>query len=91
MVAHRHVGDAAADLDHHASAFVAEDRRKNSLAVEAVKRVGIGVTDACRLYLDKDFARLRAFQIEFGDFEGFFGFERDGGACLHVFLPKHLA
>ena len=91
MIARFHRRHAGADLTNDPGALMAEDRRENALAVEAVERIGVGMTDARRLDLDQDFAGLRAFQIEFDDFERFFGFERDGGACLHVFLPKHLA
>ena len=91
MIAGLHRRHARAHLANDAGAFMTEDRGENSFAVQTVKGIGVGMTDACRLYLDKDFAGLRAFQIEFDDFKGLFCFERDGGACLHVFLPKHLA
>src|SRR5258708_40098018 len=61
-----------------------EDRRKDSFAVEAVKRVGVGVTDAGRLYLDKDFTGFWAFQVKLDDFKRFFCFERDSGTSLHL-------
>jgi hypothetical protein len=49
------------------------------------------VADAGRLDLDKDFTRLRAIQIKLDDFKRPFGFERDSGACLHLFhLPQEL-
>src|SRR3954466_11450794 len=91
VIAGFHRRYSRAHLTYDASAFMTKDRRENSLAIEAVEGIGVGMADARRLYLDKDFAGFRAFQIEFDDFKGFFGFERDGGACLHVFLPKHLA
>jgi hypothetical protein len=83
VIARLHRRHARADLANDAGALMAEDRRKDSFAVETVKRVGVGVTDAGRLYLDKDFTGLRAFQINLDDLERLFGFERDSGACLH--------
>src|SRR5258708_20426112 len=66
-----------------------EDRRKDSFAVKTVKRVGVGVTDAGRLYFDKDFTGLWAFQVKLDDFKRLFGFERDSGASLHLsYLPQ---
>ena len=91
VIARLHRDHAGADLPHDSRALMTEDRRKNSLAVEAVEGIGVGMTDAGRLDLDQHFAGFRAFQIEFDDFQRFFCFKRDGGACLHVFLPKHLA
>src|SRR5262249_54945156 len=52
-------GDPRPDLADDAGAFMAEDRGEKSFAVEAVERVGVGVTDAGRLDLDQDFAGLR--------------------------------
>src|SRR5437660_12932489 len=48
MVARLHAGDPRTDLAHDASSFVAEDRREDAFAVEAVQRVGVGVADARR-------------------------------------------
>ena len=76
-------GDAGADLAHDASAFMAQDRRKNSLAVESVQRIGVSVADSCRLDLDEDLTRLWTFQIEFDDFERLFGFKSNRGARFH--------
>ena len=83
VVARFHRRYAGADLANDAGALVAEDRRKDSLAVEAVKRVGVGVTDPRRLDLDEDFTGLRSIQIDFDDLERLLGFERDCSACLH--------
>lgn len=81
----RHAG---ADLANDARTFVPEDRGKDALAVEAVERVGIGVTDARRLDLDKDLAGLGAFQIELDDLKRLLCFKCDCGAGLHLGLHK---
>src|SRR5437899_12918831 len=74
---------ARADVANDAGALVTEDRGKDSLTVETVKRIGVGVTDPCRLYFDEDLTGLRPIQINLDDLERLFGFERDCGACLH--------
>src|SRR6266850_3899387 len=83
MVARLHRRYARADFANDAGALITQDRRKDSLAVETVKRIGVSVTDPCRLYFDKDFTGLRSIQINFNDLEGLLGFERDCSACLH--------
>ena len=84
MVARLHRGDALSHLPDDAGTLVAEDRRENSLAVEAIKRIGVGVANSRRLDLDKDFARFGTLQIELDDFERLLGLECDSGACLHL-------
>lgn len=76
-------GHARSDLDHHARAFVAQDAREDALRIQTVQRIGVGVADAGGLDLDHHLARARPFQIDFDDFEGAFGFERNGGAGFH--------
>ncbi len=83
MVARLHRGDARADFAHDARAFMAEDRREDALAVEAIERIGVGVADAGRHDLDQNFAGLGSFQIQLDDLERFLRLESDGGACLH--------
>jgi hypothetical protein len=63
---------ARADFANDTGTLMAEDWREDSFAVEAVKRVAVGVTDAGRLYLDKDFTGLRPVKIKLDDFKGFF-------------------
>jgi hypothetical protein len=46
------------------------------------------MADSRRLDLDKDFARLWTFQIEFDDFERLLRLEGDGGACFQVVLGR---
>ena len=65
---------------------MAEDRRKNSLAVQTIQRVGVGVADAGRLDLDQHFTGFRTFQIEFNDFERLLGLKGDCGARFHFML-----
>src|SRR6185437_591991 len=52
MVARLHRSDAGADFANDAGAFMAEDRGKDSFAVQTVQRVGVGVTDSRCLDLD---------------------------------------
>src|SRR5436309_994842 len=62
---------------------MAQDRRKDSFAVKTVKRIGVGMTDPCRLYFDKDFAGFRPVEVNLDDLERLFCLERDSSACLH--------
>jgi hypothetical protein len=48
-------------------ALMAENRGKNSLAVQTIQRIGVGVTDARRLDLDENFANLWTIQIKFNN------------------------
>ena len=77
---------ARPDLADDTGALMTEDRRKDSFAVKAIERVSVGVTDSGRLYLDEDFAGLRAFQIDLNDFKRLFGLECDSSAGLHLKL-----
>ena len=77
---------ARPDLADDAGALMTEDRRKDAFAVEAIERVGVGVTDSGRLYLDEDLTGLRAFQIDLDDFKRLLGLECDSGAGLHLKL-----
>ena len=86
MIAGFHAGHARADLAHHTRTFVTEDRREDAFAVEAVERVGVGVTDAGRHDLDQHFARLGSVEIDFDDLERLLGPESDGGAGLHCLV-----
>src|SRR5258705_13617854 len=83
MIARLHRSDACSHLANNPGTLMTEDRRKDSFAVEAVKCIGVGVTNAGRLYFDKDFAGFRAIQIKLNDFKRLFCFERDSSASLH--------
>ena len=91
MVAGLHAGHARADLADDARALVAEDRREDAFAVEAVERVGVGVADAGRHDLDQHFALLGPLEVDLDDLERLLGFEGDGGAGLHSIGPLEVA
>src|SRR6185437_629954 len=90
VVARLHRSDAGADLANDAGAFMTEDRRKNSFAVQTVQRVGVGVTDSRCLDLDQDLAGPGPFQIELDDLEWLLGLEGHRGARLHSHTPVAL-
>jgi hypothetical protein len=52
MVAWAQGGDARANLDYHAGAFMAQNGGKQALRVIARQGEGIGVANAAGLYLD---------------------------------------
>src|SRR3546814_104102 len=79
-------GDAGPDLQHHARALVAEDRREDTLGVGARERELVGVADAGRLDLDQHLAGPRALEGHGFDGERLAGLAGDGGAGLHGFL-----
>src|SRR5712672_2804038 len=83
MIARLHRNHTCSDLANNAGALMAEDRRKDSFAVEAVKGVGVGVADAGRLDFNQDFAGLWPIEIKLDDFKRLLCFECDSGACLH--------
>src|SRR5262245_61674544 len=63
---------------------MSEDRRENPLRVEAIERIGVGVTDSRRLDLDQHFAGLRSLEIELHDLKRFLGLKGHGGAGFHL-------
>ena len=91
VVAGFHRCHALADFTDDACALVAEDGGENSLAVEAVERISVGVTDPRRLDLDQHFAGLRPVEIDFDDLERLLGFECDSSTRLHSRLHLHFA
>ena len=68
---------------------MAEDRGKQSFAVEAVERIGVGVADSRRLDLDQDFTGLRPVQVKLDDLERLLCFECDSSARLHSQTPTY--
>src|ERR1700733_1593249 len=86
MVAGLDRGNARAHFPDNAGALMAEDRGEDSLAVQAIQRIGVGVADSRRLDLDEDFASLWTIQVELDDLKRLLRFERDCGACLHLIL-----
>uniref|UniRef100_A0A0N5A603 LigA n=1 Tax=Parastrongyloides trichosuri TaxID=131310 RepID=A0A0N5A603_PARTI len=88
VVADGQRGHARPHLDHHARALMAQDRGEETLAVQPVQRIGVGVADPRRLDLDQHLARARTLQIDLDDLKRTFGFERDGGAGFHDAGPS---
>src|SRR5437763_7318537 len=79
-----HRSDARPDFADDAGAFMAEDRGKQSFAVETVEGVGIRVADAGGHDLHQHFAGLGAIEVNLDDLERLLGPKGDGGAGLHV-------
>lgn len=83
MIARLDRRHARADLAHDPGAFMAEHAGEDSLAVESVERIGIGMADARRHDLDQNLARLGTFQVELDDFQRLLRFKGNGGTGLH--------
>jgi len=83
VIADSEAGHARSDFHHHARAFVAQNGGEETLAVQTVQRIGVGVADPRRLDLDQHLTRARPLQIDLDDLERTFGFERNGGAGFH--------
>jgi hypothetical protein len=64
-------GDARADIDHDAGAFMAENGREDAFRVRARQGVVIGMANAGGLDFDQHLARLRAFELDFLDRQRF--------------------
>ena len=84
MVAGLQRRHAAADLDHDAGAFVAEDHREQAFGIGARARELVGVADAGRLDLDQHLAGPRSFELDGLDYERLAGGVSDGGASFHA-------
>ena len=76
-------GDALADVDHDARAFMAEDRRKQSFRIGAGQCEFVGVADAGGLDLDQHFAFARPLELDGGYFQRLSSSDGDGGANIH--------
>jgi hypothetical protein len=83
VIAFPDAGDALADVDHDAGAFVAEDRRKQPFRVSARQREFIGVTDPGRLDLDQHFAFAGPLELNSRHFQRLSSSDGDGGANIH--------
>ena len=79
-------GDPFPDFQNDSSAFVAQDRGKQSFRISARQGEFIGVADACGLHLDQHLARAGAVEIYIHDFKGFSGLNGDGGFGEHGIL-----
>ncbi|MNQ60962.1 hypothetical protein D3C85_752630 [compost metagenome] len=77
MVAGLERGDAFADFDHHARAFVAQHGGEQALGIIAAQREGIRVADAGVRDLHQHFAALRGRDVDFNDFQRLAGSECD--------------
>jgi hypothetical protein len=91
VVADLHRGDSGPDLADDPGAFMAEDRRKDSLRILALQRVGVGVADPGRHDLDQHLARLRAIEVDLVDLQGLVRSDGDRGAGLHGKAPSFRA
>jgi hypothetical protein len=81
MVAFFHRGDARADVNYDARAFVAQNGRKQSLGIGAGASELISVTDPTGLDLDKHFPGTRTFELDVGNNEWLARIECH--SCLH--------
>ena len=83
MIAFLERRHARAHIHHHARTLMAEHAGEEPFGVCAGEGVIIRVANAGGFDFDQHFARLRAFEIEFDDFQRLFGGKSDGGAGLH--------
>jgi hypothetical protein len=83
VIAFLHAGDALADVDHDARAFMTEDRRKQSFRVGAGQCEFVGVADTRGLDLDQHLALARSFELNSRYFQRLSGSDSDGGANIH--------
>jgi hypothetical protein len=77
-------GDAGAEVDDDAGAFMAEDRRKQSLWVGAGAREFVGVADTGGLELDQHLAGSRPFEANRLDRQRCAGAMRDCSTYVQV-------
>ena len=83
VIALLQAGDALAHLHHHAGAFVAENRREQTLGIGAGEGVFVGVADAGRLDLDQHLAFARAVELDGFQAQLVAGLAGHGCARLH--------
>ena len=83
MIAFLDAGHAAADIDHDAGTFMAEDRREQAFGIGAGQREFVGVADAGGLDFDQHLAFARSLELDGRDFKRFAGGESYGGANVH--------
>ncbi len=88
MIAGLQRGHTLTHLKHNACTFMTQDAWKQPFGIRARPGKFIGVTQARCLDLDQDFARLRAVQFYFHDFQRLIGGQSDRCTRFHlVFLP----
>ena len=61
--------DARADLDHHAGAFVPENRGERTFGIITGEREGIGVTHTARLDLHQDLSGSWPLEVNLDNFK----------------------
>ena len=83
MIVGSHRRDTCTHFAHDPGAFVTQDAREFSFAVQAIERVGIGMTNTRRHDLHQHFASLRALQIKLDNLKRLFGFKCYGCTGLH--------
>jgi hypothetical protein len=88
MVARLDRGDAFADFDDDASAFMAEDDGEETFRVIAGEGECVGVADAGIGDLDQHFALLGRGDVDLDDFQGLSGCE--GNCCTGFHLGSSL-
>ncbi|MBA7651456.1 hypothetical protein ES703_59275 [subsurface metagenome] len=91
VVAFLDAGDALADIDNDAGAFMAEDCRKQAFGISAGEGELVGVTDAGRLDLDHHLPMFRSVQVDLDNLEGFPAFKGNCCTRLHRSIPSFLS
>ncbi|MNE13881.1 hypothetical protein D3C80_1067320 [compost metagenome] len=87
MIALLQRGDAGADIDDDACAFMAENGRKQAFRVRAREGEIVGVADPGGLDLDQHFAGLRAVELNRHHFQRFTCLNGNSGADIHRVTP----
>jgi hypothetical protein len=91
VVTFLHARHASPDIDHDASAFVAQDGREQAFRVGAGQREIVGVADARGFDLHQHFAGFRPVQLDLGNRQRLALVECDGGTGFHGgFPPRRL-
>ena len=83
VVALLHRRHASPNVDHHAGALVAQNRREQALRIGTRKREVVGMADAGGLDLHQNLAGLRAFELNGHDLERLARLHGDCGANVH--------
>jgi hypothetical protein len=83
MVAFLDAGNACADVNHYACAFVTENAGKQTFRVCTGKRELIGMTKPSGLDFNQYLARARAIELNSFDTERLACFEGDSGTDIH--------
>ena len=84
MIANLKTGDAFANLDHNARAFMSEDRRKDALRVITGSGEFISMAQPGGFDFNQAFAGAGPVKFDLHHFQWLARFERYGGSCSHV-------